>query len=42
MKRNIQGDSGKKVNISVGDIIGHCEKKKGAYEHVSNSELLPG
>jgi len=23
----IQGDSGEKVNILVGDIIGHCEKK---------------
>ena len=25
---NIQGDSGRKVNIFGGDIIGHCEKKK--------------
>jgi hypothetical protein len=24
---NIQGDSGRKVNIFVGDIIGHCDKK---------------
>jgi len=24
---NIQGDSGRKVNIFGGDIIGHCEKK---------------
>jgi hypothetical protein len=24
---NIQSDSGRKVNIFGGDIIGHCEKK---------------
>ena len=35
---SIQGDSGGKVNILVGDSIGHCEKK--LYDHVFNSEWL--
>jgi len=34
------GDSGRKVNIAGGDIIGHCEKKC-SYEHVSNCQRLP-
>jgi len=38
---NIQYDIGGKINILGGENIGHCEKK-GPYEHVSNSEWLPG
>ena len=38
-----QHDSRGKIDILGGDNIGHCEKKKkGPYEHVSNSEWLAG
>jgi hypothetical protein len=37
----IQGDSGGKVSILGGRIIGHCEKKISSYVNVSNSEWLP-
>jgi hypothetical protein len=36
-----QGDSRGKVRIMGCDSIGHCEKKKSSYEHVSSSEWLP-
>jgi hypothetical protein len=39
-RKKIQGDSGGKLNILVGDSTGHSEKKD-LYEHVSNFELLP-
>ena len=35
----IQGDSGRKVNLSGSDSIGHCGKKL-LREHVSNSQML--
>ena len=37
----IHRDSGGLVNILGGVNIGHC-KKRSSYEHVSNSEWLPG
>jgi hypothetical protein len=36
----IQGELGGKINIFEGDSIGHFEKKKSSYKHVSNSEWL--
>jgi len=36
----VQGDSGKKDNILVGDRIGHCGKRSW-YEPVSHSVWLP-
>lgn len=38
--RVTQGSSGGKVNILGGNSIGHCEKKKSSFEHVSTSEWL--
>ena len=38
----IKVDSGENVHILGGDCIGHREKKKSSYEHVSNSERLLG
>ena len=31
---NVQGDSGGKVTILRGDIIGHCEPKKKGYKNI--------
>jgi len=39
--RNIQGDSGGKVNVLGSDTIGHCEKEKSTFDHVSHSEWFP-
>jgi hypothetical protein len=35
--KEVQGDSGGKVNIFGGDSTGRCEKES-SHEHVSNSE----
>ena len=38
--KDIQGDSGGKVNILECDSVGHC-KKMCSCEHLCNSEWLP-
>ena len=38
----IQGDSGEKVNILVGDIIGHCEKEVSMKSSCLNIQTILG